>query len=126
MDDLEPAPDGQTGHDKHEGHTPEMFRDRLWVSLALTIPILYFSEPIQDWLGFEAVSFPGDEWVVPILATVLFFYAGSVFLRGGLNELRDRTPGMMTLISMAITVAYTYSLPSKASPSIGSWPPSST
>ncbi len=98
------------GHDKHEGHSPEMFRDRLWVSLLLTVPILYFSEQIQDWFGYEAVSFPGRTWVIPILATVLFVYAGSVFLKGGLREMRSRQPGMMTLISLAISVAYFYSL----------------
>ncbi|MGZ8785680.1 MAG: HAD-IC family P-type ATPase, partial [Acidimicrobiia bacterium] len=98
------------GHDKHEGHSPEMFRDRLWVSLALTVPILYFSTQIQEWFGYEAVTFGGDQWVNPILATVLFFYAGIVFLRGGYRELRDRVPGMMTLISIAITVAYVYSV----------------
>ncbi|MGZ5385435.1 MAG: heavy metal translocating P-type ATPase, partial [Acidimicrobiia bacterium] len=92
------------------GHSPEMFRDRLWVSLALTVPILYFSTQIQEWFGYEAVTFGGDQWVNPILATVLFFYAGIVFLRGGYRELRDRVPGMMTLISIAITVAYVYSV----------------
>ncbi len=98
------------GHDRHEGHTPEMFRDRLWVSLVLTVPILYFSETMQRWFGFEAIEFPGRSWVNPILATVLFFYAGIVFLRGSGHELRDGRPGMMTLISIAITVAYVYSI----------------
>ena len=101
---------GHQGHDKHEGHSPEMFRDRLWVSLALTVPILYFSTQIQEWFGYRAVTFSGDAWVSPILATVLFFYAGTVFLKGGYRELRDRMPGMMVLISLAITVAYGYSL----------------
>ena len=98
------------GHDKHEGHSPEMFRDRLVVSLVLTGPILYFSQQFQDWFGYEAVSFPGSEWVAPVLATILFVYAGGVFLQGGYREIRARQPGMMTLISMAITVAYGYSL----------------
>ncbi len=101
---------GHSGHDKHEGHSPEMFRDRLWVSMVLTIPILYFSAQIQEWLGYEATTFPGSEWVSPLLSTVLFVYAGSVFLKGGLGELRARQPGMMTLISLAISVAYFYSL----------------
>ena len=87
-----------------------MFRDRLLVSLVLTGPILYFSEQIQEWFSYEAVLFNGDSLVSPVLATLLFFYAGSVFLRGGLRELQDRKPGMMTLISMAITVAYGYSV----------------
>ncbi|MEA2002035.1 MAG: heavy metal translocating P-type ATPase, partial [Actinomycetota bacterium] len=59
-------------HDKHEGHSPAMFRDRLWVSLVLTVPILYFSTQIQEWFGYEAVSFVGSSWVSPVLATVLF------------------------------------------------------
>jgi len=101
---------GHTGHDKHEGHSPEMFRDRLLVSILLTIPILYFSEQIQDWFGYEAVSFTGSEWINAILGTILYVYAGSVFLKGGYREIRDRQPGMMTLISMAISVAYFYSL----------------
>ena len=98
------------GHDKHEGHNPEMFRDRLWVSLALTVPILYFSEQFQKWFNYQAADFAGVEWINPVLATFLFVYAGAVFLKGGRNEIRDRTPGMMTLISIAISVAYFYSL----------------
>ena len=97
-------------HDKHEGHSPEMFRDRLLLSVVLTVPILYLSTQIQDWFGYSAVEFPGDSWVNPVLATVLFVYAGGVFLRGGVGELKARIPGMMTLISMAITVAYVYSV----------------
>ena len=104
------AAGSRESHDKHEGHSPEMFRDRLWVSLVLTAPILYFSTQIQEWFRYEAVSFAGDGWLSPVLATVLFFYAGVVFLRGAGREIRMRTPGMMTLISIAITVAYGYSL----------------
>ena len=114
-DDVAPMDHGlhdadHTGHDKHEGHSPEMFRDRLLVSLILTIPILYFSPQIQDWFGYEAITFPGSEWVSPILATALFIYAGGVFLEGGYRELQARQPGMMTLISLAISVAYLYSM----------------
>ena len=101
---------GPAGHDKHEGHSPEMFRDRLLLSVVLTFPILYLSTQIQDWFGYSAVEFAGDSWVNPVLATVLFVYAGGVFLRGGVGELKARVPGMMTLISMAITVAYVYSV----------------
>jgi len=98
------------GHEKHEGHSPEMFRDRLWVSLVLTIPILFFSTQFQDWFNYEAPTFTGSDWVSPILATVLFVYAGGVFLRGGQREIQARQPGMMTLISVAISVSYFYSL----------------
>lgn len=98
------------GHDKHEGHSPNMFRDRLLFSLVLTVPILYFSPQIQEWFGYDAIAFTGSEWITPVLATVLFFYGGGPFLRGAVREWRDRRPGMMTLIAVAITVAYTYSL----------------
>ena len=74
------------GHDRHEGHKPEMFRDRLLVSLVLTGPILYFSEQIQEWFSYDPVSFAGDSLVSPILAPVLFVYAGGVFLGGGLRD----------------------------------------
>jgi len=101
---------GHGGHDEHAHHSPEMFRDRFWFSLVLTLPILYFSEQIQQWLGYQSVSFPGSEWVNPVLGTILFFYGGLVFLQGARHELQDRQPGMMTLISLAITVAYVYSM----------------
>src|SRR5690554_3030367 len=102
--------DHHAGHDHHEGHSPEMFRDRFWFSLALTVPILYFSEQIQAWFGYRAVTFPGDAWVSPVLGTVLFLYGGLVFLRGARHELAARQPGMMTLISLGISVAYLYSM----------------
>ncbi|HLU81931.1 MAG TPA: heavy metal translocating P-type ATPase, partial [Trueperaceae bacterium] len=101
---------GHGGHDKHAGHSPEMFRDRFWVALSLTLPVLYFSEQFQAWFGYQAISFPGSQWVNPVLGTVLFLYGGTVFLRGARHELADRQPGMMTLISLAITVAYGYSM----------------
>ncbi len=97
-------------HSKHAGHSPEMFRDRLLVSVLLTLPLLYFSPQIQDWLGYEAVTFPGSTWVSPIVATVLFFYGGGPFLTGARREWKRRQPGMMTLITIAISVAYAYSL----------------
>ncbi|MEN8235130.1 MAG: heavy metal translocating P-type ATPase [Actinomycetota bacterium] len=98
------------GHDKHEGHSPDMFRDRLLFSLVLTVPILYFSQQIQEWFGYDAIAFPGSELVTPLLATVLFFYGGGPFLKGAAGEWQHRRPGMMTLIAVAITVAYAYSL----------------
>ncbi|MCH7846568.1 MAG: heavy metal translocating P-type ATPase [Acidobacteria bacterium] len=104
------AHDEHEGHDKHEGHSPEMFRDRLLVSLLLTGPILYFSPQIQDWFGYEAISFPGSDLVAPVLATVLFFYGGAPFLKGAISEWRYRQPGMMTLITLAITTSYSFSI----------------
>ena len=83
-----------------------MFRDRFWLSLALTIPIIFYSPMIQEWFGYTAPVFPGSEWVGPVLGTVIFIYGGMPFLRGAAQEVRDRQPGMMLLIGMAITVAY--------------------
>src|SRR5262245_58044269 len=97
---------GHGGHNKHAGHDPEAFRRQFWIVLALTIPVVIWSEEVQQWLGYTAPSFPGSEWIPPILGTVVFVYGGRVFLRGALTELRDRQPGMMTLISLAIVVAF--------------------
>ena len=87
-----------------------MFRDRFWLSLALTIPIIFYSPMIQEWFGYTAPAFPGSEWVGPVLGTVIFIYGGMPFMRGAAQEVRDRQPGMMLLIGMAITVAYLASL----------------
>ncbi|PJE65368.1 copper-translocating P-type ATPase [Candidatus Saccharibacteria bacterium CG10_big_fil_rev_8_21_14_0_10_47_8] len=97
-------------HDKHAGHSAAMFRDKFWLSLLLTIPVLIYSENIQRWLHFTPPSFSGSQYIPLVLSTIIFFYGGLVFLKGALGELKTRRPGMMTLISMAITVAYVYSL----------------
>ncbi|MFV0317456.1 MAG: copper-translocating P-type ATPase [Microthrixaceae bacterium] len=86
-----------------------MFRDRFWLSLVLTIPLVVTSEMVMDWFNYT-IDFPGIEWVGPILGSIVFLWGGWPFLRGGLSEVRDRQPGMMLLISMAITVAYTASM----------------
>ncbi|MCL7457342.1 copper-translocating P-type ATPase [Micromonospora sp. MSM11] len=93
------------GHDKHAGHDPEMFRRKFWLSLALTVPIVLTSEMVMDWFGYR-LEFPGVTWVGPVLGTVVFLYGGWPFLLGAVREVRDRAPGMMLLIAMAITVAY--------------------
>jgi len=98
------------GHDLHAGHSVAMFRDKFWLSFALTIPVVLWSSDVQHWLGYTAPSFPGSNWIPPILGTVIFFYGGLVFIRGARNELADRKPGMMTLISLGITVALLTSL----------------
>jgi Cu2+-exporting ATPase len=98
------------GHDKHEGHSPEMFRDRLWLSLVLTVPVLYFSEQFQAWFNYQSLAFPGSQLINPILAIIIFVYGGSPFLKGARFELADRQPAMMTLISLAISVAFLFSL----------------
>jgi Cu2+-exporting ATPase len=87
-----------------------MFRQRFWVCLALSIPVLLYSPHVQELLGFEIPDFPGSEWVAPILGTVVFLYGGVPFLRMAVPEIRSRQPGMMTLISLAITVAFVYSV----------------
>ncbi|MEU5531485.1 heavy metal translocating P-type ATPase [Micromonospora chersina] len=97
------------GHDKHAGHDPEQFRRKFWLSLALTVPIVATSHMVMDWFGYT-LDFPGMTWVGPILGSLVFAYGGWPFLVGGLREIRDRAPGMMLLISMAITVAYAASL----------------
>ncbi len=97
-------------HDKHAGHSVAMFRDKFWASLILTLPVLVYSGNIQRWLHFTPPSFKGSQYVPLILSTIIFVYGGLVFIRGALNELKARRPGMMTLISLAISVAYIYSL----------------
>ena len=99
----------RAGHDAHEGHSPEMFRDKFWLSLVLTLPVVFWSAHIQELLGYRAPEFPGSVWIPPILGTVVFLYGGLVFLEGAWRELKARLPGMMTLISMAITVAFVFS-----------------
>ena len=97
-------------HDRHAGHSVAMFRDKFWLSFALTIPVVFWSADVQHWLGYTAPTFPGSKLIPPVLATVIFVYGGLVFIRGAWNELADRKPGMMTLISLAITVAFGTSL----------------
>jgi Cu2+-exporting ATPase len=105
--------DGHGG--MHEGHE-QMFRRRFFVSSLLSVPVLLYSPTLQAWLGFSAPSFPGSEWINPVFAVIVFAYGGVPFLRMAVPELRERSPGMMTLISMAISVAFVYSLASVVVP----------
>src|SRR5947207_1758157 len=98
------------GHDRHAGHSIAMFRDKFWLSFALTIPVVFWSTDVQHWFGYRAPSFPGSNLIAPILGTVVFVYGGLVFIRGAWGELADLKPGMMTLISLAIIVAFGTSL----------------
>ncbi len=100
---------GQASHDRHEGHSTEMFRRKFWLSLALTVPVVYWSTHIQELLGYRAPVFAGSEWIPLVGGTVVFLYGGRVFIQGAARELRDRAPGMMTLISLAIIVAFVFS-----------------
>jgi Cu2+-exporting ATPase len=99
----------------HKGHE-QMFRRRFVVSTVLSIPVLLYSETLQAWLGFSVPAFAGSEWITPVFAVIVFAYGGVPFLRMTIPEVRDRSPGMMTLISMAITVAFVYSLASVVVP----------
>ncbi|MGH9772657.1 MAG: heavy metal translocating P-type ATPase, partial [Candidatus Acidiferrales bacterium] len=103
-------PEAHGSHDRHAGHSVAMFRDKFWLSFALTIPVVFWSADVQHWLGYTAPSFPGSHLIAPIFGTIVFFYGGLVFLRGARDELADRKPGMMTLISLAILVAFGASL----------------
>ena len=93
----------------HTGHEI-MFRNRFWVCLLLTIPVIAFSPMLQQWFGFHIPEFPGSQFVGPIFAIAIFLYGGIPFLQMAVPELQNRQPGMMTLISLAITVAFLYSL----------------
>ena len=93
-------------HNKHAGHDPAVFRRQFWVVLLLTVPVVIWSREVQDWLGYAAPSFPGSDWIPPLVGTVVFGYGGWVFLKGARSELANRQPGMMTLISLAIAVAF--------------------
>ncbi len=94
---------------KHAGHHTEAFRHRFWWSLLLTVPVVATSHMVMTWFGYK-LDFPGMEWVGPVLGSVIFFWGGWPFLEGGWRELKERQPGMMLLIAMAITVAYVASM----------------
>ena len=100
----------QGSHDRHAGHSVAMFREKFWLSFAFTIPVVFWSADVQHWLGYAAPSFPGSKFIPAIFGTLVFLYGGLVFIRGARGELADRKPGMMTLISLAIIVAFGTSL----------------
>ncbi|WP_433160830.1 copper-translocating P-type ATPase [Kribbella sp. CA-247076] len=96
---------GHAGHAAHGDHAAQ-FKDRFWISLGLAVPVVFFSEMFADLLGYMPPEFGGSNLIAPVLGTVIFLYGGQPFLTGGWGELRSRRPGMMLLISMAITVAF--------------------
>jgi Cu2+-exporting ATPase len=102
--------DDQGSHDRHAGHSVAMFRDKFWLSFSLTIPVVVWSSDVQRWFGYTAPSFPGSKLIPAVLGTLVFVYGGLVFIRGARRELADHKPGMMTLISLAIIVAFGTSL----------------
>jgi len=90
-----------SSHDKHAGHSPNMFKQKFWLSFLLTIPTIVFSPMVQDWFNYD-INIPGSEYVSAIFGVTIFFYGGLVFLRSARGELAAKQPGMMTLISMAM------------------------
>ncbi len=106
------APHETADHAAHVDHTghEQMFRQRFWICLVLSIPVLLYSDMIQTWLHFTVPAFPGSPWIVPLFSVIVFAYGGVPFLQMAVPELENRQPGMMTLISLAIVVAFIYSL----------------
>jgi P-type Cu2+ transporter len=102
--------DIHASHDRHAGHSVVMFRDKFWLSLALTIPVVFWSPDVQHWLGYTAPAFAGSKFLPPVLGTIVFIYGGLVFIRGAWSELTEHKPGMMTLISLGIIAAFGTSL----------------
>ena len=100
---------GHATHDAHAGHSVAMFRDKFWLSLALTVPTLVWGHMLPSALGYMPPSLPGQRWIAPVFGTAVFLYGGPVFLQGAWHELRARLPGMMTLIALAISVAFGFS-----------------
>jgi Cu2+-exporting ATPase len=101
--------EGHGAHVDHSGHEA-MFRRKFWISSLISIPVLLFSPFIQETLGFSMPTFPGNDWITPVFAVIVFFYGGMPFLQMAGPELQNRRPGMMTLISLAIGVAFIYSV----------------
>ncbi len=98
--------DEHAGHDRHAGHSVAMFRTRFWVALLLTLPTVVWGHMLTSVTGWHAPAFPGSTWLAPALGTIVFAYGGTPFIRGAAREIRDRLPGMMTLIALAIGVAF--------------------
>ena len=105
-----PVAASHAAHDKHAGHSVAMFRDKFWLSLSLTIPTLVWGHMLPNALHYSAPAFPGSRWIPATFGIAVFFYGGRVFIQGAIRELRDRLPGMMTLIGLAISVAFLFSL----------------
>jgi Cu2+-exporting ATPase len=105
-----PGAANASAHDRHAGHSVEMFRTRFWVTLLLTLPTLVWGHMIPSALGWHPPRIPGAALMPPLLGTAVFLYGGRVFLQGAVRELRIRLPGMMTLISLALLVAFAFSV----------------
>ena len=105
---LDKATD-QAQHVDHTGHE-DLFRSRFWASLLLSIPVLLYTPMLQMWFGFRIPDFMGSLWVMPVFSIIVFLYGGVPFIQMAVPEVRSRQPGMMTLISLAISVSFIYSL----------------
>lgn len=101
---------GHSDHDKHEGHKTESFLTKFWISLALTVPIFFYSEMAVMLFGIEAPRFVGSPYVFLLVGSIVFFYCGWIFLSSAYRELKARLPGMMTLIAIAVIAAYAFSV----------------
>lgn len=101
--------DSHAGHVDHSGHE-DMFRKRFWVSLVLSIPVLLYTEMLQMWFGFMMPEFAGSQWIAPLFSIIVFIYGGVPFIQMAVPEIRNRQPGMMLLVSLAISVSFIYSL----------------
>ena len=106
---MRQAAQADHGHDKHAGHSVEMFRRKFWLTLVLTIPTLVWGHMLQRAFGYTAPRFASAQWIAPFFGTAVFLYGGLVFIQGAVRELRNRQPGMMTLIALAISVAFVFS-----------------
>ena len=104
------SPSHHIGHNQHIGHNVEMFRNKFWVCLIISIPVLLWDPMIQQWFKYQLPSFPGSNFIPAVFGTIVFIYGGWIFLQGAYQELVHKTPGMMTLISLAINVAFFYSI----------------
>ena len=100
----------KTEHDKHAGHKANIFLKKFWVSLTLTIFVVAYSDIVLEVFGWQAPIFPGSRFLAALLGSIVFFYGGWIFIIGAIRELRARLPGMMTLIALAISAAYLYSV----------------
>jgi P-type Cu2+ transporter len=98
------------GYDKHAGHSTEIFLKKFWVNLALSVPVVAYSSILYQLFGWRAPAFFGSGYIPAVLGSIVFFYGGWIFLTGAWRELKARLPGMMTLIALAISTAYLYSI----------------
>ncbi|MEO6068958.1 MAG: heavy metal translocating P-type ATPase [Chitinophagaceae bacterium] len=107
--DMGKANASQAPHDKHAGHQTKDFLSRFYICLTLTIPVLLLSPMIQQWIGFD-LRFAGDSYVLLLLGCIIYFYGGMPFFKGMVSEIKDKSIGMMTLVALAISVAFFYSV----------------